>query len=252
MRPVIYRADDDDDDKQQKLEQHLEETIDIADSFAANAIRDDGVRREYERMVREGVDEIRSAYRRGHLSLDEAAHKAVDMRNAALGASRRDSSGIAKAIAAFMKSHGPTFQEELENKSRRLFNRAARHLTEAELEEVYYEIINSAQRTNPKVSRWARGASGVGAGFLVLSVLMAIMHLDHAEDKEQFRAEAAEMAAGILGGFGGGELAALGASAFWSTSPLFVAACILVGGFTGAEEAHRFARKHFGHLRRRP
>ena len=198
-------------------------------NIGAHATIDGQARQAYARQIKRMADELRTEARSGRISWKQAAEQAEEARNLIMDIIRGRSTPVGRALAQQIKSEGKTLNELVGRKTQQLFGRGAtfQSLTHSQQQAVYGAIVESAGKSNPKVSATMQRLSNAGKGLIVLSLGLSIYRIAVAEDKVDAAAqEAAITGAGIGGGMAGGAIAGL---ACGPGAPV----CVGVGAFVG-------------------
>lgn len=198
-------------------------------NIGTHATIDGQARQAYARQIRLMADELRAEARSGRITWKQAAEQAEEARNLIMDMIRGRSTPVGRALAQQIKSEGKTLNELIGRKTQQLFGRDAKFqaLTNSQQQAVYGAIVESAGKSNPKVSATMRRLSNAGKGLIVLSLGLSIYRIAVAEDKVDAAAqEAAITGAGIGGGVAGGAIAGL---ACGPGAPV----CVGVGAFVG-------------------
>ncbi len=198
-------------------------------SVGAQLSIDGAARAQYQRLIHAMADELRDEARAGRISWAQAAEQANEARNAVMQTLRARSTPVGRALAQRLKREGRTLNELIARKVVQLHGPKAdfAQLAPSQQNAVYAEIVKSAGKSDPTVSRWMRRLGRAGRGLLLLSLAVSIHEIAVAEDRvAAARREAAVTGAGIGGGIAGGALAGL---ACGPGAPL----CVTVGAFAG-------------------
>ncbi|RYD93004.1 MAG: hypothetical protein EOP50_11830 [Sphingobacteriales bacterium] len=201
---------------------------DIANAGAHLTI-DSAARQAYSRQIKLMADELRLQAGQGALTWREAAEKANDARNTVMNVIRQRSTPVGRAYAEYLKKEGKTLNQMIALKTKALFGEAANfnHLTAAQQNQVYAEVVSSAAKSRPSVNAQMKRLSRAGRGLVFLSIGLSIYTVATADDKMGAAArEGAVTGAGIGGGIAGGALAGL---ACGPGAPV----CVTVGAFVG-------------------
>jgi len=224
-RPATARED-------RRLEHALHQLQTQGLNFAHRHIRDDAVRRRYERAIRAYADRVRADVLAGRISVEEGVRNANQVRNQIMEAARLRTSDVGRARAEKLKSRGRTLPELRERYAEKTFGKPFSELSKAQRNRVDLELIEASGRpskvASAKVSRLAR----LGRGVAVLSFGIAVYNVAMAEDKaRQATREATVAGGGVAGGAAGGALAGL---ACGPGAPVCVTVGVFVGGALGA------------------
>lgn len=198
-------------------------------NIGTHATIDGQARQAYARQIRRMADELRTEAMSGRITWKQAAGQAEEARNLIMDMIRGRSTPVGRALAQQIKSEGKTLNELIGRKTQQLFGRGTNFqaLTSSQQQAVYGAIVESAGKSNPKVSATMRRLSNAGKGLIVLSLGLSIYRISNAEDKvEAATQEAAITGAGIGGGMAGGAIAGL---ACGPGAPV----CVGVGAFVG-------------------
>jgi len=198
-------------------------------NIGTHATVDGQARQAYAQQIQRMADELRTEARSGSITWKQAAEQAEEARNLIMDMIRGRSTPVGRALAQQIKSEGKTLNELIGRKTQQLFGRGAnfQSLTHSQQQAVYGAIVESAGKSNPKVSTTMRRLSNAGKGLIVLSLGLSIYRIAIAEDKTDAAAqEAAITGAGIGGGMAGGAIAGL---ACGPGAPV----CVRVGAFVG-------------------
>ncbi len=198
-------------------------------NIGTHATIDGQARQAYARQIRLMAEELRAEARSGRITWKQAAGQAEEARNLIMDMIRGRSTPVGRALAQQIKSEGKTLNELVGRKTQQLFGRGAnfQSLTNSQQQAVYGAIVESAGKSNPKVSATMQRLSNAGKGLIVLSLGLSIYRIANAEDKvDAATQEAAITGAGIGGGMAGGAIAGL---ACGPGAPV----CVGVGAFVG-------------------
>ena len=190
---------------------------------------DAAARQAYTRQIRAMADELGNLASTGRLTWAEAAAQANAARNTIMELIRARSTPLGRALAQQIKSEGKTLNELIARKVQQMHGPAAdfNRLTAAQQNAVYAEIVQSAAKSNPRVTATMRRLSRAGRGLLVLAIALSIYTVAHAADPvAAAKHELLVTGAGIAGGIAGGALAGL---ACGPGAPV----CVTVGAFVG-------------------
>ncbi len=156
------------------------------------------------------------------------------MRDDVMQLIRRRSTPVGRSAAEWLKPKSPPLNDLVANKTIELFGKEA-HFGRLNVEQqnsVYAAVVESAGKSNPRITARMRTLSRAGRGLLVLSLCIAVYSIATAEDKAAATLhEGATMGAGIAGGMAGGALAGL---ACGPGAPVYVTIGVFVGGAAAA------------------
>jgi hypothetical protein len=214
-------------------QQEFERAFDLLKAEIANAgftgTVDGAARLRYDKLLREFRDEIIERVRSGKLTWRQAAEEARGLRDEVMQLIRARSTPVGRSMAEALKSRSPTLNELIAKKTIELFGKDANftRLTLEQQNKVYAAIVESAGKSNPRITARMRTVSRAGRGLLILSIGISVYTVATAEDKtEAAMHEGAVTAGGILGGVAGGALAGL---ACGPGAPV----CVTIGAFAG-------------------
>lgn len=179
------------------------------------------------------ADDLRTQARSGRITWKQAAEQAEEARNLIMDIIRNRSTPVGKALAQQIKSEGKTLNELIGRKTRQLFGPSANFesLGQSRKQAVYGAIVESAGKSNPKVSATMRRLSRAGKGLIVLSLGVSIYRISVADDKGMATVQEATITgAGVGGGIAGGAFAGL---ACGPGAPV----CVGIGAFVGGAMA---------------
>lgn len=194
------------------------------------ATLDGAARARYDTLLREFRDDVLAQVRSGKLTWRAAAEQARGLRDEVMQLVRARSTPVGRSAAEWLKSRSPTLNELVAKKTLELFGRDANftRLTLDQQDRVYAAIVESAGKSNPRVTARMRTLSRAGRGLLVLSLGISVYTIAVADDKAGAALrEGAVTGAGIAGGMAAGALAGL---ACGPGAPVCVTIGVFVGG----------------------
>lgn len=202
-----------------------------AEFFNAGAflVMDAGARRTYAGLIRQMADDLAAQVRAGRLTWAQAAEQANLARDTIMEVIRKRSTPVGRAFAQSLKAEGPSLNALIARKTIQLFGKDANFhtLSAAQQNSVYAAIVDSAGKSNPRVSSAFTRLGRAGRGLLFLSVGLSVYNVATADDKlEAAGHELAVTGGGIAGGVAGGAVAGL---ACGPGAPV----CVTVGAFVG-------------------
>lgn len=219
--------------EQQGDERLLDDVLESLQAQLANVgahLHIDGAARaRYQRLIHDLAQELRQQAQAGNITWTQAAEQANEARNAVMQTLRARSTPAGRALAERLKREGRTLNELIARKVTQLHgpNASFAKLAPSQQNAVYAEIVKSAGKSDPTISRWMRRLGPAGRGLLVLSLAVSIYQIANAEDRiAAAKREAAVTGAGIGGGIAGGALAGL------ACGPGALV-CVTVGAFAG-------------------
>ena len=198
-------------------------------NLGAHLALDASARSAYAQLIGRMSEELRNEVARRHMTWAQAAEQAQVARNAIMETIRARSTPVGRAMAESLKSQGKTLNELIARKTLQLYGNSAvfSKLSVDKQNAVYAEIVQSAGRSNPRVTSNMQRLSRAGRGLLILSLAISVYNVASSEDKAgTARHEVAITGAGIAGGVAGGALAGL---ACGPGAPV----CVTVGAFVG-------------------
>ncbi len=211
----------------------FENTIQALKSEIANIgthlVIDATARQAYAQQIQMMAEDLRQQVSSGRITWSQAAAQAQDTRNTIMEIIRGRSTPVGRAMAEQLKREGKTLNELIARKASQLYgpNTNFNHLSPAQQNAVYAEIVKSAGRSNPRVTIAMRKLSHAGRGLIVLSIGLSVYSIITADDKANVAGrELAVTGAGIGGGIAGGAVAGL---ACGPGAPV----CVTVGAFIG-------------------
>jgi hypothetical protein len=218
-------------------QQEFESAFNLLKAEIANAAFiatvDGATRARYDQLVREFRDNVYARVRTGKLTWREAAEQARGMRDDVMQLIRHRSTPVGRSVAEWLKPKSPTLNELVARKTIEMFGRDANfaRLTAEQQNRIYASIVESAGKSNPRITARMRTVSRAGRGLLVLSLGISVYTVATADDKaEAVMHEGAVTGAGIAGGAAGGALAGL---ACGPGAPV----CVTIGAFVGGAAA---------------
>lgn len=214
-------------------QQEFEVAFDVLKAELANsgfiAALDGAARLRYDQLLREFRNEIIARVGAGRLTWRQAAEQARGMRDDVMQLIRGRSTPVGRSIAEWLKPKSPTLNELVARKTLELFGPEAyfARLTVEQQNRVFAAIVESAGKSNPRITARMRTVSRAGRGLLVLSLGISVYTIATAEDKgEAALREGAITGGGIAGGIAGGALAGLVCG---PGAPV----CVTIGAFAG-------------------
>lgn len=186
-------------------------------------------RAAYAREIRKMADGLRSEALAGKLTWQQAAQEAQQTRNLIMEVVRSRSTPVGRSMAQQLKSQGYSLNELVASQTRRLHGPHATFSTlpAAQKNAIYANIVASAGKSNPAVTRAMARLSYAGRGLLLLSLALSAYSIATSADRTATATrELALTGAGIGGGIAGGALAGL---ACGPGAPV----CVSVGAFVG-------------------
>jgi len=196
---------------------------------AARLLIDPRLRLEYSKRIKEMAEDLRSRANIGLISWEQAAQQAQETRNLIMDLVRTRSTPLGRAMAQQMKSSGKTLNELVAKKAISMFGPRTNFntLSQAQKNQVYASIVESAGKSNPQVNLRMLKLSRIGKGLVVLSIAVSLYEIYTSDNKvAETGRQLAINGAGIAGGAAGGMVAGLVCG---PGAPV----CVLIGGFIG-------------------
>lgn len=201
-------------------------------NFGTRCISDWYVRLNYFKEIKNLSAEILGRIADGKITPAEGALEANLVRNSIMEASRLQSSEVGAALAYKLKNTGKPLEALQEEGALKRFGRPFRELGKGEQGEVALGIVESAGRSNLKVTTNAIRLGRLGKGLVVLSLALAIYQIATAQDKLKMAVRVGgETGGGMVGGAAGGAAAGL---ACGPGAPVCSFIGVFVGGALGA------------------
>ncbi|USX19166.1 hypothetical protein NHH82_25425 [Oxalobacteraceae bacterium OTU3REALA1] len=218
---------------QRSDEEVFENAIKSLEATAASAGMhlelDSTARRIYAREIKAMSDSLRREVVSGKMSWAQAAERAHDTRNVVMQLIRSRTTPAARAYAEYRKAEGRSLNALIAEKTSKLFGKGAifAKLTPSQQNRVFAEVVASAGRSHPAVTRNAMRLSYLGRGVILLSLALSMYNILNASNKATaVKRELITTAAGIGGSIAAGALAGL---ACGPGAPV----CVTIGAFAG-------------------
>ena len=190
---------------------------------------DSTARRIYAREIKAMSDSLRREVVSGKMSWAQAAEQAHETRNVVMQLIRSRTTPAARAYAEYRKAEGRSLNALIAEKTSKLFGNGAifAKLTPSQQNRVFAEVVASAGRSHPSVTRNAMRLSYLGRGVILLSLALSTYNILNASNKvTAVKRELITTAAGIGGSIAAGALAGL---ACGPGAPV----CVTIGAFAG-------------------
>ncbi|BDT61250.1 hypothetical protein MasN3_47440 [Massilia varians] len=220
-------------EKNEKDRIAFEDTIQSLEAQIANLgahlTIDARARMAYTREIRKMADQLRNNAATGRITWAQAAQEAQETRNLIMDIVRHRSTPIGRSMAQRLKAQGYSLNELIATQTRRKYgeNAVFSTLSTAQKNQVYADIVTSAGKSNPTVTRAMSRLSYAGRGLILLSLGLSVYSIATATNKTATATrELALTGAGIGGGIAGGAIAGL---ACGPGAPV----CVTVGAFVG-------------------
>lgn len=218
---------------QQQDRQTFENAIRALESEIANIgvhlTIDSEARNTYTKQIHSMASELRQQASMGRITWLQAAEQAQEARNLVMEIIRSRSTPVGLALAQKLKSEGKTLNELIARKTQQLYGTGAvfNSLTAEQQNTIYSKIVESAGKSNAKVTATMHRLSYAGRGLIFVSIALSIYTVYTAENKVNAAGrEITITGAGIGGGIAGGAIAGL---ACGPGAPV----CVAVGAFVG-------------------
>jgi hypothetical protein len=190
---------------------------------------DSTARRIYAREIKAMSDNLRREVARGKLTWAQAAEQAQTTRNVVMQLTRSHTTPIARAFAEYTKAEGRSLNTLVAEKTVKLFGKSAAFakLTQSKQNRVFAEIVASAGRSQPTITRNVLRLSYLGRSVILLSLALSTYNVLTARNKSTaVKRELVTTSAGIGGSIAAGALAGL---ACGPGAPV----CVTIGAFVG-------------------
>ena len=190
---------------------------------------DSTARRIYVREIKAMSDNLRRQVASGQLTWVQAAEQAQTTRNTVMQLTRSHTTPVARAFAERTKAEGRGLNALVAEKTSKLFGKGAvfTKLSPSKQNRVFAEIVASAGRSHPTITRNVRRLSYLGRSIILLSLALSTYNVLTARNRSTaVRRELTTTAAGIGGSIAAGALAGL---ACGPGAPV----CVTIGAFVG-------------------
>lgn len=190
---------------------------------------DSTARRIYAREIKNMSENLRREVAKGTLTWAQAAEQAQSTRNTIMRLIRSHTSLIGRAFAESKKAEGKGLNALVAEKTLKLFGKQAdfTKLAPSRQNRVFAEIVASAGRSQPAITRNALRLSYLGRSVILLSLALSTYNVLTAGDKSSaIKRELITTSAGIGGSVAAGAVAGL---ACGPGAPL----CVTIGTFVG-------------------
>ncbi|NRN28639.1 hypothetical protein [Photorhabdus heterorhabditis] len=199
--------------------------------FSTDAISDAKVRQSYASNIKRVTSEVKQMVSAKKISVKEAAEFCYEMRNQIMAEHRKITSAQGLAVAERHKKTPPSLNDLLDKYSRKKFSNIFSKLTPEQKNAIYYEIIESSSRDNPKFTTANKRLKIIGKVGTIFTAILATHEILNAENKPK---EAVKQGIQIGGGVAGGSLAGLAVTPFCGPgAPVCAIAVVLLGSITG-------------------
>ena len=174
-------------------------------------------------------ENLRREVARGSLTWSQAAEQAQTTRNLVIQLTRSRTTPVGRAFAEYKQAEGRGLNALVADKTAKLFGKTAvfAKLTPSQQNRVFAEIVASAGRSQPTITRNVLRLSYVGRSVILLSLALSTYNVLTAGDRSTaVKRELATTTAGISGSIAAGALAGL---ACGPGAPV----CVTIGAFVG-------------------
>jgi len=188
-------------DSNRALHDALDAMHALAQNFAWQYINDANARAAYVNKIATASIQIQEAVRNGHISAEEGAQAAQEIRNIILEEVRAITSAIGRANAEKIKGTGLTL-DELFTKvvNKRFPSESFATLTAGQKKQVYMDIIESSGRSRPAITRQMTRWVQFGRVLTLVTVAIAVYNIWEAKNKvRQSVQEGGTLLGGALG-----------------------------------------------------
>lgn len=186
-------------------------------------------RRIYAREIKAMSDNLRREVAQGKLTWSEAAAQAQTTRNVIMQFTRSRTTPVARAFAQRAKAEGKGLNALVAEKTVKLYGKSAvfTRLSQSGQNRVFAEIVASAGRSRPNITRNVLRLSYLGRSLILLSLALSTYNVLTAHSKSTaIKRELATATAGISGSVTAGAIAGL---ACGPGAPV----CVTIGAFAG-------------------
>ncbi len=183
----------------------------------------------YVREIKAMAENLRREVARGKLTWAQAAEQAQNTRNVVMQLTRSRTTPIARAFAEQKKAEGRGLNALVGEKTVSLFGKHAvfAKLPPSQQNRVYAEIVASASRSQPTITRIMLRLSYVGRSVILVSLALSTYNVLTARNKSTaIKRELVTTTAGIGGSIATGALAGLTCG---PGAPI----CVTIGAFVG-------------------
>lgn len=190
---------------------------------------DTTARRMYALHIKAMSDNLRIAVARGKLTWVQAAEQAQATRNVIMQLTRSRTTPSARAFAEQAKAEGHGLNALVAEKTVKLYGKSAlfAKLSPSRQNRVFAEIVASAGRSRPTITRNIRRLSFMGRSLILLSLALSTYNVLTARKKSAaLKRELLTTAAGVSGSIAAGAIAGL---ACGPGAPV----CVTIGAFAG-------------------
>ncbi|MBD2791585.1 hypothetical protein ID852_19325 [Xenorhabdus sp. 42] len=199
--------------------------------FSTDAISDAKARQSYASNIKRVTSEVKQMVNAKTISVKEGAEFCYEMRNQIMAEHRKFTSAQGLAVAENHKKTPPSLDDLLNKYSQKKFSKGFINLTPDQKNAVYYEIIESSARDNPRYTTANKRLKVIGKVGIIMTAILATHEILNAENKPK---EAIKQGIQIGGGVAGGSLAGLSVSAVCGPgAPVCAIALVLLGGIAG-------------------
>ncbi|HEY3590268.1 MAG TPA: hypothetical protein VGL07_09335 [Buttiauxella sp.] len=199
--------------------------------FSTDAINDANVRVSYTSNIKRVTAEVKGMVKARKITVKEASVFCYEMRNQILEEHRKYTSSTGLSFAERHKKTPPKLDDLYDKYAIKKFGRSFKELTTQQKNSIYYEIIESSARDNPKFTASNKRLKVIGKVGILITASLATYEILNAENKPK---EAIKQGVQIGGGVAGGWLAGLAVAPICGPgAPVCALALILLGSTAG-------------------
>ncbi|MBV7538993.1 hypothetical protein KW842_24800 [Duganella sp. sic0402] len=216
-------------DEQSLFESTMKSLESQVSNVGAHLTIDTQARLLYVQEIKRMSDRLRANASAGRITWSAAACEAQETRNLIMGIVRARSTPVGRSFAEKLKRKGYSLNQLIAKKTIELHGENAifSRLSNTKQNVIYANIVTSAGKSNPQVTRAMAGLSYAGRGVLFLALALSAYHIATSTNKAAtLRKELVVNGASVAGGIAGGALAGL---ACGPAAPV----CVTVGAFAG-------------------
>ncbi|REG58005.1 hypothetical protein B0G80_0644 [Paraburkholderia sp. BL6669N2] len=181
----------------------------IGTTFAANAITDDMVRKQYVKHIKEISDDVRQEVAYGNMTVKDGAEYCSQLRDRLFVEYRKYTSAVGVARAEKLKLEARGFDYYLNRYAQVQFSKNFDSLTFEERHAVYYTVLKKAGGANADVTTKVRRLQVSARVAIIFTAVIATGEVVAATDRVK---EVARQGSIIAGGMIGGGLAGFAVS----------------------------------------
>lgn len=203
----------------------------VAIKFSTDAINDANVRVSYVSNIKRVTSEVKEMVQAKKITVKEASEFCYEMRNKILEEHRKYTSSTGLSFAENHKKIPPKLDDLYNKYAFKKFGHSFNELTVQQKNSIYYEIIESSSRDNPKFTTSNKRLKVMGKVGVLITASLATYEILNAENKPK---EAIKQSMQIGGGVAGGWLASLAVAPICGPgAPVCAIALLLLGSAAG-------------------